>query len=232
MSIRIFLIIGTLFLLAATLLIQAHLLGWRYGSYTTLAECPWCEDERRDKDVVLVPLRSSMMRLISPSDPDFLADLLWMRAVYYFGQHALTDREYPYLFHLLDLITDLSPTWGYPYFFGAVILPIEAGAIDKGEYLIDKGIGQLPEDWELWFFKGFYLWKFHGDMLGAASALHRASMLPGSPAYLGRLSASLATKAGRKELALRFLEEALKNMHNEAQRKILEEKLEEVMAGG
>lgn len=228
----IYLLISVFFLITFTLLLQAHFLDKRYGVHTPIPECPWCEDKGLDEDVVYVPLNASIMRLISPADPHLLADLLWMRTAYYFGRHALTDREYPYLLHLLDLITDLSPEWELPYFFGAVILPTEAGEVEDGFYLIEKGLKYHPDNWELWFFKGFYLWKSRGDVLSAAHALHKASLLPGAPIYLGRLSATLATRAGQQELAMRFIEEALRNIQDPAQRKILLEKLEEVMGSG
>jgi hypothetical protein len=63
----------------------------------------------------------------------------------------------------------------------------------------------------------------------AAEALHKASLLPDSPAYLSRLSATFATQAGQKELALRFLQEALSNVRDLKQREILLKKLKEVM---
>lgn len=214
---------------SSTLLLQTHFLDKRYDVHRQNPECPWCEDKGLNEDVVYVPFNTSVMRLISPADPHFLADLLWMRTAYYFGQHVLTDREYPYLLHLLDLITDLSPAWDLPYLFGAVILPTEVMAVDDGFYLIDKGLAYHPDNWELLFFKGFYLWKFRGDTLSAAEALHKASLLPGSPAYLSRLSATFATQAGQKELALRFLQEALSNVRDLKQREILLKKLKEVM---
>ncbi len=232
MKIRIYLFISLFLLIPSTLLLQTHFLNERYGEYTPLAECPWCENRGLDEDVVYVPLDASIMRLFAPADPHFLADFLWMRASYYFGQHVLTDQEYPYLLHLLDLITDLSPTWEQPYLFGAVILPTEAGAVEDGFYLIDKGLIYHPKSWQLWFFKGFYLWQSSGDILSAAKVFHKASLLPKAPVYLGPLSATLATQAGQKELAMRFLHEALRHVEGLSQRKILREKLEEIMGSG
>ena len=229
---NIYPLISIFFLITATLFLQAHFLDKRYEVYIPTPDCPWCEDKGLDEDVVFVPLNTSIMRLISPADPHLLADFLWMRTAYYFGRHALTNREYPYLLHLLDLITDLSPEWELPYFFGAVILPTEADELEDGFYLIEKGLKYHPDNWRLWFFKGFYLWKSRGDILSAAHALHTASLLPDAPVYLGRLSATFATRAGRQELAMRFIEEALQNVQDPVQQKILLEKLREVIGSG
>jgi len=218
-------------LFASAIWLQADLFSRKYERFVPSEDCPWCEDKSLREDAAFIPVRADFLRLLAPADPHFLADLLWLRATYYFGQHALTDRQYPYLFHLLDLITDLSPFWDYPYFFGAVILPFEADAAEDGLYLIEKGLVYHPDNWQLWFFKGFCLWKAGGDMVSAAHDLHRASLLPGAPVYLARLSATLANRAGRKELALRFLEEARKNVHDPLHQQHLAEKIEEILKG-
>ncbi len=169
------------------------------------------------------------MRLFSPADPLLLADILWMRTSYYFGKHLLTDRDYPYLFKMLDLITDLSPDWVYPYLFGAVILPSEAESVEDGFYMIDKGLLFHTDNWQLWFFKGFYLWQVKNDMQGASEALNKASRLENAPAYLVKLAASFATKGGNRTLAVKFLKEALKNVEDAKQRKMIFKKMKEVL---
>jgi hypothetical protein len=222
-----YILAGLFFFIPVTFFLQMNLLNSRYGEYKALAECPWCEEQMGD-DITYVPLNVSVTRLFSPADPDFLADFLWLRTMYYFGQHALTDRQYPYLFHLLDIITDLSPEWAYPYIFGAVVLPTEADASADGVYIIDKGLVFHPDNWNLWFFKGYYLWK-SGDTISAAEAFHKASLCSGAPIYLAKLSATLATRSGQKELGQHFLQESLRNVKTESHRKILLNKMEEVM---
>lgn len=210
---------------------QARLTEQRYGRFEPLVECPWCEDNTLRDDAAFIPVRADLLRLLAPADPHFLSNILWVRATYYFGSHALTDRRYPYLFHLLDLITDLSPLWDHPYFFGAVVLPFEAEAAEDGLYLIEKGLVYHPDNWQLWFFKGFSLWKAFDDTISAAEDLHRASLLPGAPVYLARLAATLATQAGQKELSLRFLEEARNNLTDPLHQQLLEDKIEEILKG-
>lgn len=209
--------------------LQADYLEKRRGERVKIPECPWCEGQEKEGDILYLPLSPRLMRLFAPADPHFLADLLWLRTTYYFGQHVLTDREYPYLFHLLDLITDLSPQWENPYLFGAVVLPTETEARADGIYLIEKGLVYHPESWKLWFFKGYYLWK-SGDNTAAAEALHKASVCPEGPVYLANLSATFATQAGKKQLGLRFLQEALKRIKDPAQKRILLKKMKKLEA--
>ena len=183
----------------------------------------------KQHDVVYIPLNSTFIRLFAPADDSFISDLLWMRTAYYFGFHALSDRRYPYLVHLLDVITDLSPKWEYPYYFGAALLPTEAESFEEGYYIIDKGIKQFSDNWQLWFFKGYYQWKIDNSPIEAAKSLQHASLLPGAPMYLARLPATLATKSGQQELALRFIHESLKQVTDEKQKQVLLEKLQEVV---
>jgi len=218
-------------LFAAAILLQADLVSRKYGQFVRSEDCPWCEGIALRDDAAFIPVRADFLKLLAPADLHFLSNVLWVRATYYFGSHALTDRQYPYLFHLLDLITDLSPLWDHPYYFGAVVLPFEADAAEDGLYLIEKGLVYHPDNWQLWFFKGFCLWKSGGDMVSAAEDLHRASLLPGAPVYLAALSATFATQAGQKELALRFLEEARNNIHDPMHQKLLADKIEELLKG-
>lgn len=212
----------------STIYLQAYFLTNRYSVRIINPECPWCE-ETVGEDVLYIPISAPLMRIFSPADPHFLADLLWMRTSYYFGQHALSDQEYPYLFHMLDLITDLSPQWDNPYLYAAVILPGEADAVDDGLYMVEKGLVHHPDNWQLWFYKGYYLWKYFEDILAASEVLHEASLKPDAPLYLAKLSATLATKAGQREIALRFLQESINNTNDPNLRRILIKKMEEVM---
>lgn len=216
--------------LPSAIFFQSVYLDNRYSAFVPLPDCPWCDQNKATRqDVIYLPIKAPLMRFFAPADPDFLADMLWMRACYYFGQHALTDRQYPYLLDLLDLITDLAPNWIDPYLFGGLVLPTEANAVDEGMNLIEKGLLHHPNNWELWFFKGYYLWKSYEDFEGAAEAIHKASVSPGAPVYLANLSATFATKAGKKELAIRFLREALNHMTDSQQRWIIERKIEEIL---
>jgi hypothetical protein len=229
--VKLFLLLCLLLSLFLAFLLQTDLLDKRYIRRNVIPECPWCDSGPKANDVVYVPVSSSFVRLLAPADPLLLADFLWMLTAYYFGQHALTDHEYPYLLYLLDLLTDLDPGWKYPYLFGAVVLPTEAESAGEGFYLIDKGLAHNPDTWELWFYKGYYLWKVRDDLAGASGSFHKAAMLPGSPKYLPRLAATFATRAGRKELARRFLEETMSNIKDPSQREIILEKLKDISNG-
>jgi tetratricopeptide (TPR) repeat protein len=217
------------FLLGALLPLQAHFSEIRFKNRVVVPECPWCDVRPgEESDVVFLPIQEKMMRLFAPADPNFLADLLWLQTCYYFGARSLTSREYPYLFNMLDLITDLAPRWDEPFLFGAAILPTEGDALGDGLYMIDKGLVFHPDNWRLWFFKGFYFWNMLGDYEGASEALLKAAKQPDAPAYLGPLSATIASRSGQREFALRFIQEALQALDDETQREALLQKMREL----
>jgi len=224
---------GILFFLffAITLMLQNHFADLRFTSFEKNPDCPWCENNDIGRSLPYIPVNTSFARLFAPADPNFMADLLWLRTAYYFGKHALTDQRFPYLFYLLDLITDLSPSWLEPYLFGAVILPVEADSVEEGAYLIKKGIVYFPENWRLWFFKGFYLWQFKNDKYAASKAIHKASLLPGAPPFIITLASTFALEAGKKDLAILFLKEAIKKIHDPDQRQQILLKLQKVLKG-
>lgn len=209
--------------LLATMAFQAQYLNIRYADRIILPECPWCDASAKG-DVVYLPVDASVMSLVSPADDGFLADMLWLRALYYFGQHTLTDRQYPYLLDLLDMITDLAPRWEYPFIYGAVILSDASDDVDDAIYIIEKGLLHHPENWQLWFLKGYYFWK--NEMLfDAGEALQKAALLPGAPVYLAELSATLLTREGRREMALRFLQQSLEMIKDPKQRAFILKKI-------
>jgi len=216
-------------MLVCTVYFQMRFLEERFKDRLIIPGCPWCDAKEKGEDVVYLPVSTSVVKLFTPADHNFLADMIWMRTLYYFGKHVLTDRQYPYLLYLLDMITDLSPRWENPYLFGAIVLPTENNVLSDGLYIIDKGLVHHPDTWELWFFKGYYLWKSVGDIDRASEALYKASVCPNAPRYLANLSATIATRAGKRELAVRFLQEALKNIQDPAQQDMIRRKLQEVM---
>ena len=217
---------------AITLTLRNHFADLRFIPFEKNPDCPWCENnDDIGSSLTYIPVNTSFTRLITPADPDFMADLLWLRTAYYFGKHALTDQRFPYLFYLLDLITDISPSWLEPYLFGAVILPVEAESVEEGTYIIDKGINYFPDNWRLWFFKGFYLWQFKNDKYAASEAIHKASLLPGAPPFIMTLASTFALEVGEKDLAIHFLKEATNNIHDPEQRKQILLKLQKVLKG-
>ena len=133
------------------------------------------------------------------------ADVLWIKAIGYFGGHYLTDRNYQWLYHILDLTTSLDPYFRYPYEFGGVVLAVEKEDFEQSNKLLKKGMRYHSDYWKFPFYLGFNSFFRLKDSETAARYISTAATLPDCPSYLPKLAASLYTQSGKKETALNFL---------------------------
>ena len=158
-----------------------------------------------------------------------VADLIWARTVVSFGEHLLTDQDYTGLYHRLDVITTLDPLFYEVYHFGSILLAMQAGQIDEGMMLLERGIKNYPDDWRLHFIIGFYLTHYKKDDTKALKYLERAANLPGHPIYLPRLIGNLYAKIGKVDMALLFLEEAYKQFRDKKMRAEIEAQMKDLL---
>jgi tetratricopeptide (TPR) repeat protein len=156
------------------------------------------------------------------------ADFLWMKTVIYFGGHYLTDKSYPWLYHILDLVTTLDPYFRFPYEFGGIILSIEEKNVEKSIILMEKGIKYFPNYWRLYAYLGFNYFYYLKDAKTAAHYIKIAATLPNHPKYLPYLAASLMTKGGEKESAILFLREIYRSTKDERIRENILKKIEKI----
>jgi len=128
-----------------------------------------------------------------------VADMLWLKAISYFGGHALTDRQYPWLPNLLEAIVDLDPMWEFPYHFAGIILSVEGHMIKKANVILRKGMENHPDIWQFPFYLGFnYFHELNNQKCGA-KFIFRASVYPDSPIYLKALAARLSNRGNTRE---------------------------------
>lgn len=153
---------------------------------------------------------------------EMTADILYIKALGYFGGHYLSDKEYKWLYHILDITTTLSPRFKEPYEFGAVILALEAGEVENANKLLKKAIEHNPQYWQFPFYLAFNHFFYLQDYASAASYMEQASKLPDAPEYIPLLSSRLYAQAQQPEYAISFLTE----IYNETDNKIIKEKLE------
>ncbi len=75
---------------------------------------------------------------VALSFDEIAADLLWIKAIAYFGEHAQADQDFTWLYHILDITTTLDPLYSDPYEFGGIVLATELGDIDKSIDILKK----------------------------------------------------------------------------------------------
>lgn len=132
----------------------------------------------------------------------WLADLYWLRTIQYFGGKVeaapagdkpinlaeIRQWKLDALPVLLDIVTELDPQFIAAYRFGAAFLP-EAHAIE----LLTRGLRENPADWRLALDLGYVYWQ-QGRFAEARAAYERGSRMPGAPAWLPVLAASVAAR--------------------------------------
>ncbi|WDP88647.1 MAG: hypothetical protein HUN04_02385 [Desulfobacter sp.] len=216
------------FLVLSTVALQGLLLEKRYNYSFNNPFCSWCnENEDNNDEVLFIPAHSLFIRLFAPADPDFTADLLWLRTAYYFGAHAITDQDYFYLYYLLNKITDLAPQWEYPYHFGGIVLLLEADMPIQALKLTNKGVGRFEQSWGLLFMKGYISWKAFNDHKSAAELIFQASQIEGSPEFFTALSVTLAKKTGDELFTDSFAQYVLHSLKDPKQREVVLKKISE-----
>ena len=147
------------------------------------------------------------LRLPRSATKNALADILWFRTIDYFGKHFRGDRLYPWLARMCDAVTELDPRAVHVYSFAGFILTWEAQNPDDGIRLLEKGVAQFPDSWQLHYYLGFSRFYFKNDLEGAVPHLRRAAELPGTHPYVTRLAAMLYSQQYGTGMAREFLEE-------------------------
>jgi len=159
------------------------------------------------------------------------ADVLWVRAVSYFGGHMLTETEYPWLYRILIQVTTLDPPFQYPYLFGGMALALRPETVDESIAMLARGMTNYPGDWRYPFYIGFNAFYNQHDPERAASLMRFAASLPGNtPDYLPRLAASLLAQTGRVDAAVLFLETLADGARDESARANILQKIEDLRA--
>ena len=175
--------------------------------------------------------RAEYLRPMALGWQNVLADVLWFHTISYFGEHFRSDRTYPWLAQMCDLITELDPRAEHVYRFAGFILPWEAGQVDAGIRLLEKGTRQLPGSWLLEYYAGFNYYFFKDDYVRAIAHLRRAMALPGAHPSVAALAAVLSAEQYGPETTVAFLTELEGTVDSGDLRDIVHQKLVEAQAG-
>ncbi|MBN1306806.1 MAG: hypothetical protein JXA18_02740 [Chitinispirillaceae bacterium] len=159
-----------------------------------------------------------------------LAHYLWIRTILYFGGHAITDKQYPWLIDMLDVITRLCP-WFYPaYEFAGLMVPEVCRNPEAARIILERGLTHLGATrWNIAFYMGTIHLRYYDDRKTAAQYMARAAMTAGAPR--GKLAATanaFFTQAGSFHEGLQFLLFAYETSDNPEVRRHLAAKIREL----
>ncbi|TKB64768.1 MAG: hypothetical protein E8D47_11610 [Nitrospira sp.] len=157
------------------------------------------------------------------------ADLIWLKIVQVLGEPVVTDQDYEWLYHALDVVTTLDPQYSYAYDVGGTILAELANRVDWSNQLLEKGVKANPAAWRLPFVLGFNYFFHLSDYVKAGEYMGQAAKIPGRPLYVDTLAARLYVEGGSPLLALQYLEVMIQQAEDPQLRVIYEEKYKEVV---
>ena len=156
------------------------------------------------------------------------ADLAWLRAVQYYGEHRLKDNNFQRMPHVFDILTSLAPRFIAAYVFGGFAMAQEGNHFDQAEALMLKGLNANPRSGQLAFELGFlYYVKTGGrDLVRAAEAFELAARQPDAPPQAARFAAYSRQNAGDLHVAYIMWD----NVHRSSPNAYLREMAERNMA--
>jgi TPR repeat protein len=168
---------------------------------------------------------------VSLGHAETAADLAWLRAVQYYGEHRMTDSRFERMGHVFDILTSLDPRYTPAYVFGAFALAQEGRSFEKAEALMLKGIEANPTDGELAFELGFlYYIKSGGrDLERASEYFERAARLPGGPPQAAHFAAYARQHGGDLAMALALWDRVRTTTANAYLRELSERKMREIL---
>jgi hypothetical protein len=143
------------------------------------------------------------LRTATLGHPETAADLAWLRAVQYYGEHRRTDMRFARMGHVFDILTTLAPDFVPAYVFGGFALAQEGRDIAAGERLMLKGLEANPTSGVLAFELGFFNFVRPGgrDLERAGEYFELASRLPNGPPEASRFAAFAHQGAGNLGVA-------------------------------
>jgi hypothetical protein len=216
---------GVLFLIAATVLTQDRALS-RRSRFAPEA------------DLLYLP-RPSVLHALSLGHDELTADLVFIRAIIYFGGQFHGQREYRWLDRYLDTIVALDPRWRTPYRWAGVATMYDGRTITNesvmlSSHFLELGAKQFPRDWELPFMLGCnYLFELKTDDPAEKATWRReggewirhAALVGGAPSWVPLLAATILRQEGQDEAAIRHLEEVYYSTRDERTREEVRNRL-------
>jgi hypothetical protein len=195
----------------------ALLLFWSRREARSLRELR----EEVDPHVLLPP--PGAIRLVSLGYNELAADLLWVRTLVYYGDGLVKKHGMPDLAQLLAAMNRLDPGFRRPYYWGAHAITFRNNVATDEEYrlsieVLRRAVIQFPDDWEFAWMLGLRLFldarsdkpdEVRAFKEEGAHWLERAMRMPHAPGDLASLAATMRTKLGQRERALRELREMI-----------------------
>ena len=158
------------------------------------------------------------------------ADLAWVRAVQYYGEHRETDGRFTRMRHVFRVLTSLAPDFVPAYVFGGFALAQEGRDVEGGEQLMLQGLEANPTSGALAFELGFFYFVRPGgrDLTRAAQYFEQAARQPDAPPQAARFAAWAHQSSGNLLVAYALWAEVLRRSPNHYMREMAERQMRDI----
>ena len=158
------------------------------------------------------------------------ADLAWLRAVQYYGEHRRSDMRFARMAHVFEILTALSPGFLPAYVFGSFALAQEGNDFQHAEALMLEGLERNPTSGRLAFELGFldYVRPGGRDLRHAAEYFEMAARLPDGPPASARFAAFVRQNAGDLHVAWALWREVAERSDNRYLREMAEREMRKI----
>lgn len=129
------------------------------------------------------------------------ADLAWMQAVQYYGQHRQGGNDLSEFGHYLAAVNTLDPRYEHAYVLGAVVLATDGGDLEAALEVLRRGARANPASGTCAFEMGFLSYVIGDDAAAAAHYFALAAQDPRQAERAQRFQAFLARRLGRLQTA-------------------------------
>ncbi len=151
-----------------------------------------------------------IVRFLTSSHHTTAADLYWLKLVQYVGSEAPLRAGWPDLEALTDVVVTLDPKYGYVYQASGILLAT-AGRIDASNDILERGMENVPDRWQLPFYAAFNRWYHQRQFREAGQLMLRAARLPGRPSWLTELANRMFASSGSLDDGIALLEMMIAN---------------------
>lgn len=182
-------------------------------------------EQRADGEVGPLP-DGNVLHVLSLGFERLVADLFWVRTVYYVGDENSANAGYPSAERLANLVTDVDPQFDTVYVLMSSVMNGLRTDPDAAIRLLEKG-AKHSQYWRIHFLLGFNYFMEKQDYERGAKALQKAVDL-GGPPYLQFLVTRLYAHVGEADTAMAFIQARLQHEETPRIRKRLLKRLSDL----
>jgi len=184
--------------------------------------------------IFLLP-RKQVLRVMALGHEMTVADLLWIRAVQFFGGNfsTLTREGFEYkgegIHKLFYILQYLDPKFYQIYEFGAFVFTEGLNEPKEAVDFLRLGSEVYPEDWKLLFEAAFVAFYYMENNELALEMAELAGARSSAPPHVKRFKGQILSRLGRFDASIDYFRRLIEESQSELQKKIAQQNLDRIL---